>query len=116
MKHIMKEKNFAILGDTLNPDKYAFRIKQAMQEADYQVACVGRELQSLNQIPFEADVIDLCIHPAKGLALLKENEKNFKIIVIQPGAEDEALIEYLDSQKIPYIRGCLLKGLQEYMP
>ena len=113
IQDVMKERNFAILGDTLNPDKYAFKIRQAMLEAGYQVACVGKELQSLNQVPFEIDVIDLCIHPIKGLKLLKETDKPFKMIVIQPGAEDEALIEYLDSRQLPYIRGCLLKGLQQ---
>ena len=113
MQEIMNFHRFAVLGDTLNPEKYAFRIRNAMEEAGYQVFAVSKEIPSLNEVPGEIDVIDLCIHPCKGLRLLQENRKPFKIIVIQPGAEDEALISWLDREKIPYIRGCLLKALAE---
>ena len=60
------------------------------------------------------DIIDLCIHPVKGLKLLQECKKNFKCIVIQPGASDEALLSYLNENNMPYIDGCLLVGLKLY--
>ena len=113
MQEIMNCHSFAVLGDTLNPEKYAFRIKNAMLEAGYQVCAVPRELASLNEIPGELEVIDLCIHPAKGIRLLQENRKPFKVIVIQPGAEDQALISWLEREQLPYVRGCLLKALEE---
>lgn len=113
MEEIMRFRSFAILGDTLNPEKYAFRIRNAMLDAGYQVFAVPKELPSLNDIGEEIQVIDLCIHPVKGLKLLQENRKPFEFIVIQPGAEDEALISWLDQEKIPYVRGCLLKALKE---
>ena len=113
MQEIMNFHRFAVLGDTLNPEKYAFRIKHAMLDAGYQVFAVPREIPSLNEISEDIDAIDLCIHPAKGLKLLQESRKPFKIIVIQPGAEDEALISWLDQEKLPYVRGCLLKTLAE---
>ena len=116
MEQIMHFHSFALLGDTLNEEKYAFRIKNAMQNAGYQVFSVPRELASLNDIPGEIQVIDLCIHPVKGLKLLQENRKPFQILVIQPGAEDQALISWLDREKIPYMRGCLLKALAERNP
>ena len=113
LEQVMQQKNFAIIGDTLNPDKYAYIIKQAMMDDGYRVFSVGKELKSLNDIEEEIDIIDLCIHPVKGLKLLQENKKPFKQIVIQPGAEDEDLIAWLDSEQIPYIRGCLLIGLEQ---
>lgn len=115
LKEIMQQKNFAVLGDTLNPEKFAYKIKTKMKEAGYTVYAVGKELESLNEIEEEIDVIDLCIHPVKGLKLLKENKKSFKCIVIQPGAENEELIQWLDQEKIPYIHGCLLVGLSTYV-
>ena len=114
LKEIMNCRNFAVVGDTLNPEKYAYRIKKAMLEAGYQVFPVGKELSSLNDIPYDIDVIDLCIHPVKGLKLLKENKKDFQCILIQPGAENEELIAWLEENKLPYVRGCLLKGLELY--
>lgn len=114
LKEIMEQKSFAVLGDTIDEGKYAFKIKRGLLEAGYSVHCVGKELQSLNEVDGEIDVIDLCIHPAKGLKLLRENEKPFKCIVIQPGAESDEILSYLNEMNLPYIQGCLLVGLSLY--
>ena len=114
LKEIMQQKNFAVLGDTLTEGKYAYQIKHGLMDKGYQVYPVGKELASLNDIEGDIDIIDLCIHPAKGLKLLQENKKDFKMIVVQPGASDEALLNYLNEQKLPYVDGCLLVGLSLY--
>ncbi len=111
MDQIMKQKNFAVLGDTLNPEKYAYKIKQQMLNAGYCVYPVGKELASLNDIAGDIDIIDLCIHPVKGLQLLQENRKPFRCIVIQPGADSPELLAWLEQQHLPYVHGCLLQGL-----
>ena len=114
LKEVMSRKRFAIVGDTLNPEKYACRIKNAMLAAGYTVHAVGKELASLNDIPGDVDIIDLCIHPAKGLKLMRECEKSFECIVIQPGAGSDELKAYLEENNMPYIENCLLIGLKEY--
>lgn len=114
LKEVMQEKRFVVVGDTLNPDKYAYKIKEAMIKAGYTVYAVGKELASINDIPDDIDIIDLCINHHKGLKLLQENKKNFKGIVIQPGAESPEIIDYLQKNKIPYLEGCLLVGLKVY--
>ena len=53
----------------------------------------------------------------KSQNFLKEiikNEKTIKIVVIQPGAESEEIIEYLKDNNIDYLEGCLLVGLKLY--
>lgn len=114
LKEIMQQKSFAVLGDTLNPEKYACTIKNKMTAAGYTVYPVGKELASLNDIEGDIDIIDLCIHPAKGIKLLQECTKPFKCIVIQPGADNDELIAYLEQHKLPYVHGCLLVGLSLY--
>ena len=114
LKEIMEQKVFVVVGNTLDEEKYACKIKKAMIEHGYTVYAVGKELASINDVPEDIDVIDLCIHPVKGLTLMKECKKNFKCIVIQPGAESPELLQYLDEQKLPYIHGCLLVGLREF--
>lgn len=111
LKEVMEMQTFAILGDTLNEEKYAYRIKHAMINAGYKVFCVGKELASLNDIDENVDVIDLCIHPVKGLFLLKELRKKINFVVIQPGAESADILAFLNENKIPYLEGCLLVGL-----
>lgn len=105
LQEIMQQHTFAVLGDTLNEEKYAYKIKHALLEKGYTVYAVGKELTSINDIPDDIDIIDLCIHPVKGLKLLQECKKNFKCIVIQPGASDEALLSYLNENNMPYIDG-----------
>ena len=114
LKEIMALSRFAVLGDTLNPEKYAYKIKHALLEKGYTVYPVGKELASLNDIPDDIDVIDLCIHPTKGLNLLQECKKPFRCVLIQPGASDEALLAYLQEHHIPYLDGCALVGLRLY--
>ncbi len=114
LEKVMQEKVFAVVGDTLNEEKYACIIKHAMQDHGYTVYPVGKELASLNDIPEKIDIIDLCINPVRGLALMKECRKPCKGVVIQPGAGSETLKAYLEEAKIPYIDACLLVGLSLY--
>ncbi|MCD8196772.1 MAG: CoA-binding protein [Lachnospiraceae bacterium] len=116
LTQVMEQKFFVIVGDTLNEEKYAAKIKKAMLEHGYQVQCVGKELPSLNNVIGEIDIVDLCIRADRGLELLRNCEKPFKSVVIQPGASSEELIQYLRDHQIPYIDGCLLLGLKLYRP
>lgn len=112
LQEVMRQRVFAVAGNTLEPGKYAYRIKQGLMEKGYTVYAVGKELPSLNDIPEEIDVIDLCIHPAKGLELMRECKKKFKCVVLQPGAESEELVAFLNERQMPYLNGCVLVGLR----
>lgn len=114
MKQVLAQRVFAVVGNTLDEEKYACIIKKKMRQAGYTVYPVGKELASLNDVPEDIDVIDLCIHPAKGLQLMQACSKPFQCVVIQPGADSPELLAWLDDHHIPYLQGCLLKGLEAY--
>lgn len=114
LKEIMSKKKFAVVGDTLNPEKYAYKIKAGLQNHGYTVYSVGKELSSINDIPDDIEIIDLCINPAKGLKLMQECKKDFEYIVIQPGADNFELIKYLKDNNMPYVNSCILLGLSLY--
>lgn len=114
LEQVMQYKNFVVVGNTINEDKYACKIKKGLIEAAYNVKCVGKELNSINDVDFEIDVLDLCINPNLGINLLKENRKNIKVVVIQPGAESEEIKKFLKKEKIEYLEACLLIGLKLY--
>jgi len=114
LKEIMHEKVFAVVGDTLNEQKYAYKIKNELMDHGYKVYAVGKELPSINDVPDQIDVIDLCINPTKGLELMKECKKDFKYILIQPGAESDELLKYLEKTHSPFMEGCALVGLRLY--
>ena len=115
LKKVMEQKSFVIVGDTLNEEKFACKIKNAMLEHGYEVQCVGKELNSLNDVSGKVDIIDLCINPIKGLQLMKECKIPFTAVVIQPGAENDDLLQYMQDNSIDYIQDCLLVGLREYV-
>ena len=114
LEQIMQMNTFAVVGDTLNPEKYAYKIKEGLLEQGYTVHSVGKELQSLNEIPGDLDIIDLCIRPEEGLRLLQENQKPCKCVVLQPGAESPELIAWLEEHQVPYVQNCLLVGMETY--
>lgn len=114
LKDLMQEKVFAVVGDTLKEEKYAYIIKHALLDKNYTVYSVGRELKSLNDIPEDIGVIDLCTSAKRGLALMQECTKSFKGIIIQPGAESPELIDFLKEKNYPFIEACVLVGLKTY--
>ena len=119
LEQIMQMNTFAVVGDTLNPEKYAYKIKEGLLEQGYTVHSVGKELQSLNEIPGDLDIIDLCIHTVEyhcGSTVYRFGKcrKPFRCIVIQPGAESPEILSYLQEQNLPYIEGCLLVGMRLY--
>ncbi len=114
LKEIMNLNNFVVVGNTINEEKYAYKIKNELIKTGYNVQCVGKELSSINDVNFEIDVLDLCINPNLGLKYLKENNKNIKVVVIQPGAESAEIIDFLKAKKIEYLEACLLIGMNLY--
>lgn len=114
LKEIMQFQNFVVLGNTVQSEKYAYKIKKGLQDTGYTVCGVGKELSSVNEVPYDIEVLDLCIHPALGIQLLRENQKKVKVIVIQPGAESEEIKSFLKQNQIEYIEACLLVGLRLY--
>ena len=114
LKEIMKYDTFVVVGDTLNEEKYAYKIKHELINSGYKVYSVGKELKSLNDIEGEVDILDLCINPPAGLKLLKENKKKFKCVIIQPGAGSEEITKFLDENNYNYMDGCLLVGIRLY--
>lgn len=111
LEEVMKQKRFVVVGDTLNETKFAYKIKHKLTEAGYEVQAVGKELASINDVEGPIDIIDLCIHPAKGIQLIRELKKDFSCIVIQPGAESDELLDYLEQNNLPHLQGCVLVGL-----
>lgn len=114
LKEIMQYDTFVVVGDTLNEEKYAYKIKKELINSNYKVYCVGKELKSLNDVEEDIDIIDLCINPPAGLKLLRENKKNFKCMVIQPGAGSDEITKFLEENNYNYIDGCLLVGIRLY--
>ena len=114
LEEIMQYQSFAVVGNTTDPEKYACKIKELLIEKGYDAYGVWKEAASIDEIEDDIDCVDLCINPKYGIQYLKESKKEFKAVVIQPGAENDEIIAYLKEKEIPYLEGCLLVGLNHY--
>jgi len=113
-------KNWVVAGDVLNPDKYAYKILNALKNAGFNVEGVnpkdtsGNTYKSIKEVPYKIDVLDLCINPIKGLSIIKEaKELNIDKVLIQPGAESEEILEFCKNNGITAIEGCALVELSK---
>ncbi len=117
-QEMLNEKKWAVVGDVLNPQKFAHIIKNRLSTNQYQVFQVNPRSQSpevyrsLGEIGEDIDVIDLCINPHTGLEIVKEAVAlGIKKIFIQPGAESDEIIAYCKEKEIQYYLGCVLVEL-----
>ena len=114
LKEMMQYSNFVVVGDTLNEEKYAYKIKHLLLDSGYNVQCVGKEHSSINDVETNIDILVLCIHPAKGIEILKQNNKAIKGVIIQPGAISAEIVDFLCKNNYTYIEGCALVGVKQF--
>ena len=111
-------KNWVVVGDVLNPSKYAYRILDALKRDGFNVLGVNPSADdkevyiSLRDIPYKVEVLDLCINPHKGIKILQEaNVLKIDKVLIQPGAGSPEIIEFCKVNGILAIEGCALVEL-----
>ncbi|MGL4792027.1 MAG: CoA-binding protein [Anaerotignaceae bacterium] len=114
LSQVMEQKTFLVVGDTENKEKFAYKIKTGLEEKGFTVFDTDKNFSNLENLPENIDILDLCINAGKGLQFMQNNKKNFKCIVIQPGAESEQLKSYLKSNGYTFIESCLLVGMKIY--
>lgn len=115
---IMKLKNWVVVGDVGNPNKYAFRILKSLEQHGYNVKGVNPRskdeifYKDLKSVPYGIEVIDLCINPVEGLKIVKEaKEIGIGNILIQPGAGSAEILSFCKQNGITAIEGCALVEL-----
>ncbi len=111
-------KNWAVAGDVLNKSKYASKILTALEEEGFNVKGVnprdttGNAYQSIKDVPYKIEVLDLCINPIAGLNIVQEAaELGIDKVLIQPGAESYDIINFCKDKGITAIEGCALVEL-----
>jgi len=119
VKDLMYMKNWVVVGDVKNENKYANKILKALKERGYNVSGIhyagGASIfKSLKEVPYNIDVIDLCINPVKGYEYIKEaKDLGIKHILIQPGAESEEILNYCKENYIEVFQDCALVQLRK---
>lgn len=118
IKQLFDYKNWVVVGDVANSNKYAYKILKKFKNANYNVTGIdprGKNIEifkSLNQVPYKIEAIDLCINPTLGINVVKEaNELRIRKILIQPGAESDEILKYCKENGMIAVEGCALVQL-----
>ena len=113
-------KNWVVVGDVLNPSKYAYKILNSLKTEGFNAAGMNPSVENeeiynnLSDIPYNVEVLDLCINPYKGIKIIHEaHELKIDKVLIQPGAESPEIIDFCKSNGIQVIEGCALVELSK---
>jgi predicted CoA-binding protein len=113
IQEFMKQKKFAVVGATDNPEKYGNQIIKNLLGRDYEVYPVNPRLETvegikcyatLSELPIKVDVVDFVVPPAATEAILKEClELGLDRIWLQPGSESEAAIKFCEDNNLKVV-------------
>lgn len=116
----LKYKNWVVIGDVTNSTKYAYSIFNVLKENGFNVCGIhpkdesGLVYRSLKEVPYNIEVIDLCINPKYGIEFIKEAKSmGINNILIQPGAESPEIIRFAKENKMNAEEGCALVSLSK---
>lgn len=114
-----KNNLFAVVGVSLSPDKYGHKVYFDLLSAGYRVYPVhpdngeigGRKrYASLELLPHRPDVVSVVVPPKAALSIVKTCHKlGIDKVWLQPGSENEAIINYCYQHKIKVLSGlCIM--------
>jgi hypothetical protein len=103
----------AVVGATDNPRKYGNRIYLDLKGKGFRVYPVNPSRDSVDgdaayaslaDLPEPPDIIDFVVPPTRTLRVLEQaNELGFTTVWIQPGAESDDVVTYLDEHGFNYV-------------
>lgn len=113
VKDFLSQKSFAVVGSFRNESKYAFKILRNLKKNGFTVYPVNPRLdevdglkcyKSVTDIPFTVDVADIVTPPQVTEMIVREcKDKGIYRVWLQPGAENEKVIEFCKEHKVNVI-------------
>ncbi|MFN3550735.1 MAG: CoA-binding protein [Endomicrobiia bacterium] len=119
IKEFLSKKTFAVVGSFKNEQKVAYKIFRNLRSRGYEVYPVNPNIKEIDGIkcypnikdlPIVVDVVDLVTPPEVSLEIVKQClEKGIKMVWLQPGAENEEVINFCKKNGIKIIHNtCIM--------
>lgn len=120
-----KKNIFAVVGVSLNANKYGHKVYQDLLNAGYQVYPIHpdngkingkKRYVNLKNLPYKPDVVSIVVPPNIAIQIVKQC-KDLKIdkIWLQPGSESEEIINYCRDNKIKFLsNACIMVKRLQY--
>jgi predicted CoA-binding protein len=109
----------AVVGATDDPNKYGHRIYRNLKHKGYTVYPVNPNratvdgdpaYSNLAELPQKPDIVNVVVPPEATLAVLREClDLQLKRVWLQPGAESDAVLAFLDAHDFAYLaQACIM--------
>lgn len=108
--YLRKQNIFAVVGVSINPEKYGHQVYKDLKEAGYVVYAINPNIDevlgdqcynSLSDLPEKPDVVDTVVPPEVTEEIVKEcKELGIKRVWMQPGSESENVIRFCEENDI----------------
>lgn len=119
VKEILSKKIFAVVGSFRNQEKPAYKIFENLLNKGYKVYPVNPTVKevkgircypSLMELPEKPDVVDIVTPPEVSLEIVKQcKQLGISYVWLQPGAENEQVIQYCQENNINVVYGsCIM--------
>ncbi|MFC1914229.1 CoA-binding protein [Chloroflexota bacterium] len=113
IQEFMKQKRFAVVGATDNPQKYGNQIVKNLKSRGYEVYPVNPRLKELEgfrcystlaDVPVKVDVVDFVVPPEATEEILRQCKKlKLNRIWLQPGSESETAIAFCHENNLKVV-------------
>jgi uncharacterized protein len=121
------ENIFAVVGASNDPAKYGFKVYKMLKDAGYRVYPVNPKataiqgdpaFASLDLLPTKPNVVSIITPPTVSLEIVKQaHALGIPHIWLQPGAEDQTVIDYAQQNDIAIIHNqCILIAQTQKTP
>ncbi len=112
----MNYKNWVVAGNVQDESKYAYRILHTLRENGFHAEGYHPNpdkgpgiYHDLKELPFKPDVLDLVIHPALGIQVVKDAyAAGITRVMAQPGARTEEIEKFCLDNGMEYVEKCAL--------
>ncbi|MCX7941134.1 MAG: CoA-binding protein [Endomicrobia bacterium] len=119
IKEIISKKIFAVIGSFRNEQKVAYKIFRKLTAKGYKVYPINPTMKeidgvmcypSLSELPEKPDVVNIVTPPQVSLEIVKQcKEIGIQYIWLQPGAENEEVIDYCRKNNLKVVYGsCIM--------
>ena len=113
IQEFMKQKKFAVVGATDNPQKYGNQIVKNLKSRGYEVYPVNPRLKELEgfrcystlaDVPVKVNVVDFVVSPEATEEILRQCKKlKLNRIWLQPGSESETAIAFCHENNLKVV-------------
>ncbi|HHY82379.1 MAG TPA: CoA-binding protein [Clostridiales bacterium] len=121
-QEMLKCKTWAVVGASIHPDKFGYKIYKKLKDHGYRVYPVNpghdeidgdKCYHSLSELPERPEVIDMVVNPRIGIKVIEEAASlGIQYIWLQPGTHNAEIVQSIEEKGMQYVKDCVLAALK----